>query len=268
MVIMAIAIWPCQNMAMDRQIPFDIRSWSSFDESILQGLAEVIERDRVGAGEVGDGAGDADHAVEGARRHVKAFRRAFEQTLARGIERRVLLQFGAGEGGVDACPRGSRQLTCARAARTRTRTAEEGSPGGPSVSCEIGTASASTTRSRRSRRGPTGDCDIARFAEACTCRRVSDHRSTRTDIPALPFCTARLTAAWKPSDYPKEFRHFGDHIRAKRLDLGLQIKQLAARLGSDEGSVACWENGSRRPSLRKLPKILEFLGYDPLTSLH
>jgi len=84
-------------------------------------------------------------------------------------------------------------------------------------------------------------------------------------IPALPFCTARLTALWKPAEYPKEFRHLGDHIRAKRLDLGLQIKQLARQLGTDEGSVAAWEDGSRRPSLRKLPKVLEFLKYDPRT---
>jgi len=79
----------------------------------------------------------------------------------------------------------------------------------------------------------------------------------------LPFCTARLTAQWKPAEYPREFRHLGDHIRAKRLDLGLQIKQLARRLGTDEDSVASWERGERCPSLRKLPKILGFLGYDP-----
>lgn len=67
----------------------------------------------------------------------------------------------------------------------------------------------------------------------------------------------------KPANCPKQIKHLGDHIRAKRLDLGLQIKQLAKHLDSDEGSVASWERGDRNPSLRKLPKVLVFLGYDP-----
>lgn len=79
----------------------------------------------------------------------------------------------------------------------------------------------------------------------------------------MPFCRATLTGHWKPAEYPKEFHHLGDHIRAKRLDLGLQIKQLAKQLKTDEGSVASWEAGSRYPSLRKLPGVLHFIGHDP-----
>lgn len=82
-------------------------------------------------------------------------------------------------------------------------------------------------------------------------------------IPALPFCRAKLTASWRTGEYPKEFRHLGDYIRAKRLDLGLQVKQLAKLLKADEGSVASWEGGGRRPSLYKLPRIFEFIGGDP-----
>ena len=75
-----------------------------------------------------------------------------------------------------------------------------------------------------------------------------------------------LRTSWRPAGYPNIFNHLGDHLRAKRLDLGLQIQQLAARLDSDEGSVTCWEKGSCRPSLRKLPKILASIGYDPRPS--
>lgn len=78
-------------------------------------------------------------------------------------------------------------------------------------------------------------------------------------MAALPFCRVRLTATLRPTGYPKEFRHLGDHIRARRLDLGLQIKQLADPFKTDEGSVAAWESGSRQPSLYKLPGLLAFL---------
>jgi hypothetical protein len=47
-----------------------------------------------------------------------------------------------------------------------------------------------------------------------------------------------LKTAWKPPEYPKEFRHLGDHIRAKRLDVGLQIKQLAKQLTAEESRKA------------------------------
>jgi hypothetical protein len=74
---------------------------------------------------------------------------------------------------------------------------------------------------------------------------------------------SKLAATWKPAQFPKEFRHLGDHIRAKRLGVGLQIKQLASLLGVDEGSVASWETGLRKPSLARLPLVFGFLGGDP-----
>ncbi|MDP2389057.1 MAG: helix-turn-helix transcriptional regulator [Acidobacteriota bacterium] len=72
-----------------------------------------------------------------------------------------------------------------------------------------------------------------------------------------------LKTEWKPAGYPKEFRHLGDHIRARRVESGLQIKQLAALLSADAGSVASWEGGRRKPALERLPRLLEFLEYDP-----
>ena len=93
---------------------------------------------------------------------------------------------------------------------------------------------------------------------ACTCRCDADRRSSRTGIPALPFCTARLNAHWKPADYPKEFRHFGDHIRAKRMNLGLTKKALAMWFGVDEESIANWERG-RPASKRNHVKIMQLL---------
>ena len=72
-----------------------------------------------------------------------------------------------------------------------------------------------------------------------------------------------LRATWRPAHYPKQIKHLGDHIRKKRIELGWQVCRLASELATDAGSVAAWEKGRRHPSLRKLPKVLRFLGYDP-----
>ena len=55
----------------------------------------------------------------------------------------------------------------------------------------------------------------------------------------------------------------GDHIRKKRIELGLLQRQVADRLGADPQSVNAWELNYRQPALRRLPAITEFLGYDP-----
>jgi transcriptional regulator with XRE-family HTH domain len=80
----------------------------------------------------------------------------------------------------------------------------------------------------------------------------------------LPFCYKTLTAK-KPSEkpYPKELKTIGDHIRKRRLDLGLFQKDVAATIGVDICTVTNWENGRCGPALRVMPRILEFLGYEP-----
>ncbi len=50
--------------------------------------------------------------------------------------------------------------------------------------------------------------------------------------------------ASKPASpaYPKSLETLGDHIRKRRLDLGLEQQQVAARLGVSESTVWNWEN--------------------------
>jgi len=55
----------------------------------------------------------------------------------------------------------------------------------------------------------------------------------------------------------------GDHIRERRLDLDLQKKQLARQLGVDETTIHNWEDRGIAPAIRFMPRILDFLGYDP-----
>jgi len=55
----------------------------------------------------------------------------------------------------------------------------------------------------------------------------------------------------------------GDHIRKRRLDLGLFQKDVAKSIGADICSLYNWERGRAEPKARFLPGIIAFLGYDP-----
>jgi DNA-binding transcriptional regulator YiaG len=67
-----------------------------------------------------------------------------------------------------------------------------------------------------------------------------------------------------PKDYPKELSTLADHLRKKRLDLGLLQREVAARIGVDPDSICNWERQRNIPEIRFMPKIIEFLGYCPL----
>jgi transcriptional regulator with XRE-family HTH domain len=86
------------------------------------------------------------------------------------------------------------------------------------------------------------------------------HRGT----VALPFCNLTLKAK-KPlsSQYPRELRTWGDHLRKRRLDLGLLQREVAARLGTDVMTVNNWECYRTVPMVQWLPRIIGFLGYAP-----
>ena len=65
----------------------------------------------------------------------------------------------------------------------------------------------------------------------------------------------------KSSAYPAELKTLGDHIRGRRLDLGLRQSDVAKLLGAYTSTVNTWENGHFAPDVRFMPKIIEFLGY-------
>lgn len=83
-------------------------------------------------------------------------------------------------------------------------------------------------------------------------------------MPALPFCRVHLRGQKPvPPTYPMELQTVGDHLRTRRLDLGLWQRHAADRIGVTESTLWNWENGKAKPALRRLPSILRFLGYDP-----
>jgi transcriptional regulator with XRE-family HTH domain len=55
----------------------------------------------------------------------------------------------------------------------------------------------------------------------------------------------------------------GDHIRKKRLQLGLFQREAAGRLGVNDWTILNWEKGRTEPPVVVMPAILEFLGYNP-----
>jgi transcriptional regulator with XRE-family HTH domain len=68
----------------------------------------------------------------------------------------------------------------------------------------------------------------------------------------------------KKVGYPKTLLTIGDHIRKRRLDLGLFQRQVAAQIGVDEASVWNWEKGGVMPEVHFMSRIITFLGYNPL----
>jgi transcriptional regulator with XRE-family HTH domain len=67
-----------------------------------------------------------------------------------------------------------------------------------------------------------------------------------------------------PSGYPREVRTLGDHVRRRRLELGLTQRILAEQWTVCSGSVAAWELGRTKPGIRHMAKIVAFLEGDPV----
>jgi transcriptional regulator with XRE-family HTH domain len=108
------------------------------------------------------------------------------------------------------------------------------------------------------------DSDTAESAARNNDNPVWDLRNIRKDIFACTFCKFSISC-YKPLDYkiPEMRNTLGDHIRAKRIESGLTQKQLSTQLGCDHLSLGHWELNQHQPSLKFIPRIIEFLGFDP-----
>lgn len=65
-----------------------------------------------------------------------------------------------------------------------------------------------------------------------------------------------------PKGYILSPETIGEHIRKRRLDLGLLQIEVAKIIGVTESTVWNWEHGTE-PELKHMPKVIEFLGYTP-----
>jgi len=88
----------------------------------------------------------------------------------------------------------------------------------------------------------------------------------RINGAALPFSHVTMRGPRIPDfpiSYPARPKSVGDHIRKRRLDLGLKQQDLSRVLRVSAATLANWERGRVIPTTRHFPAIIEFLGYDP-----
>jgi DNA-binding XRE family transcriptional regulator len=96
----------------------------------------------------------------------------------------------------------------------------------------------------------------------CSDTLALDRSKSRKDTPALPFCHWVIRAK-KPKDiaYPKTLVTLGDQLRARRLDLALFQRDLAAILGVTEDTICYWENNLVKPSPKAKRRVEQFLNF-------
>ena len=83
-------------------------------------------------------------------------------------------------------------------------------------------------------------------------------------MDALPFCSLKLKSKVPLSKkYPKEINNLGDHLRKRRLDLGLLQREVAEKIGVTSTTICGWEGQRIQPEIRFIARIIKFLGYDP-----
>jgi transcriptional regulator with XRE-family HTH domain len=70
------------------------------------------------------------------------------------------------------------------------------------------------------------------------------------EIPPLP-------------EFSQEPVTLGDHLRRRRLELGLYQKDVAAEIGVTASTIWNWEHGWT-VDWRYLPRVIVFLGYNPI----
>lgn len=64
--------------------------------------------------------------------------------------------------------------------------------------------------------------------------------------------------------YPDVLTTIGDHIRKARYERGLLQKEVADIIGVNVATVVNWEKNHTSPPIMLIPKIISFLGYNPL----
>jgi transcriptional regulator with XRE-family HTH domain len=62
--------------------------------------------------------------------------------------------------------------------------------------------------------------------------------------------------------YSDTLATLGDHIRKRRLDLGLRQRGVATQLGVNVNTLPNWEKHHSSPQLYLIPRVIAFLGYD------
>jgi len=82
-------------------------------------------------------------------------------------------------------------------------------------------------------------------------------------LPFLPRLRVTLKAA-RTLGFPVVT--VGDHIKRRRLEVGLYQREFAKLLGACHKTIIDWETGDTDVPMRAYPTVLAFLGYAPIRS--
>jgi DNA-binding transcriptional regulator YiaG len=105
---------------------------------------------------------------------------------------------------------------------------------------------------------------IARPLHRYTSTAACAIRTSRSCRVALPFCHLRLSATRpRRKGYPEAPQGLGEHLRKRRMDLGLRQADVARTLRVKTGTLRGWEVGWAMPDVRGMGRVVAFLGYDP-----
>jgi transcriptional regulator with XRE-family HTH domain len=93
-----------------------------------------------------------------------------------------------------------------------------------------------------------------------------DDYNNRMGIPALPFSAMAYRVPKPKGDkYPRQLLTIGDHIRKRRMDLGLLQSDVSKIIGTKSiDAVRNWELGKEQPQIHHMPEVIKFLGYIPI----
>jgi transcriptional regulator with XRE-family HTH domain len=88
------------------------------------------------------------------------------------------------------------------------------------------------------------------FTKNCEPIRTAYKIEIPLQIPSLP-------------EFAQEPVTLGDHLRRRRLELGMFQKDVAAQIGVTPSTIWNWEHGWT-VDFRFIPQIITFLGYNPI----
>ena len=88
------------------------------------------------------------------------------------------------------------------------------------------------------------------FTKNCESIRPAYKIEIPLKIPPLP-------------EFSQEPVTLGDHLRRRRLELGLYQKDVAIQIGVTASTIWNWEHGWT-VDLRFIPRVIAFLGYNPI----
>ena len=112
----------------------------------------------------------------------------------------------------------------------------------------------------------------ARQAPLIVARTAPPLAQTWPGSPAMPHLQTRvaflpygpsLLKTLKSAPYEREPKTLGQHLKKRRMELGLRQRDEQARFSLDKETYANWEKGRCYPAMRNWPAIIAFLQFDP-----